>query len=98
MRGICDYQKWVLQMIGANKEFLGAIIWANFYASLLALIALSAMFGILTGSFLAFVMFPIAILSMAREYNPVGIWIVASFIILLGKIVHSRVMRIYQRR
>jgi len=58
-----------------------SIIFTNLVISVMALMVISMMFGILTGSVWSAIVFPLALLSMAREGSFWGIWILSSLIV-----------------
>ena len=56
------------------------------------------MFGILTASVTAALMFPVAILSMAVEGEPWGLWIIGSVILAFVWFLSSRLLRLRNAR
>lgn len=75
-------------------KIIDATININLLISVIALIILSIMFGILTGSVLSALMFPRALYSMLREGDLWAIWVISSlFIWLVWNIVKRWVLR-----
>lgn len=77
----------------AMLRTLSLLILINLIAALIAAVILSAMFGALAGSVTAGLIFPLAILSMAAEGDPWGVWIIASLALTALWVASSRLIR-----
>jgi hypothetical protein len=70
------------------------LVLINLVAALIAAAVLSTMFGILTESVTAGLTFPLAILSMAVEGDPWGVWIIGSLLLTIVWLLSSTLLRL----
>ena len=74
-------------------RMVSLFVFINLIAALIAAAVLSLMFAILAGSVKAGLMFPLAILSMATEGDPWGVWIIASLALTFVWLASSQLLR-----
>ena len=72
---------------------LSLLVQINLIAALFAAVVLSTMFGIVTGSITAGLMFPMALVSMAAEGEPWGLWIIGSLVLTVVWLASTRLFR-----
>jgi hypothetical protein len=75
-----------------TRKQINTIILINSICSILALLIFMIMFGILSGSAVGGFLFPVALLAMFTEGDPVGIWILLSLSIGLIWIVGQKLV------
>lgn len=70
---------------------IARLIYFNGALALLGMIAFMILFGLLSGSVLAGLAFPVALVSMAAEGNFWGMWIVASLVLTGAYLLIQRI-------